>query len=32
MGLNAIKKVKLKFDSELIAQMNIEAYRKIIKV
>jgi starch synthase len=30
MGLNAIKKIKLKFDSELIAQMNIEAYHKII--
>jgi glycosyltransferase involved in cell wall biosynthesis len=30
MGLNAVEKVKLKFDSELTAKMNIEAYRKVI--
>jgi glycosyltransferase involved in cell wall biosynthesis len=30
MGLNAINKVKVKFDSECIALMNIEAYQKVI--
>jgi len=30
MGLNAIEKVKLKFQSEVIAKKNIEHYRKVI--
>ena len=30
MGMNAIDKVKLKFQSEVIAKKNIEHYRKVI--